>query len=380
MSQTDKLQVSLIVPAYNAEAYVEECLDSLCGQSLRNLEILVINDGSTDDTANILRYREEHDSRIRVFHQLNSGPGVARNVGLEHARGDVVMLCDADDTLAPNCCEKVVAALETTQADMCVFGFDIVPPELAHPSLKGKTQPKAGTYELPQQLRELLFHANARPYAARMALTRQFVETNKLRFDPGLTLADDQYFCFASMARASRATLIADELYHYRMTSGSLTHLEHKSVTPQARQEQLSRKTTAHLEALEAIVADAKGTVILGRTGAQGLCDGGLSEAEHTQLQAELLQFCLELMLFDASKLEAARRKELWETWLKIVEPLTQNPQVVAHLSKAAQACFKDVQNVGAGGLDGVARAHLIGYFFEQRGFWASVKRLLWRG
>lgn len=371
-------QVSIIVPAYNAEAYIEECLDSLCAQTLADLEILVVNDGSTDDTANILRYREEHDPRIRVFHELNSGPGTARNVGLEHATADVLMFCDADDTLAPTCCAQVAAALAHSQADLCVFGFDLVPPELAHPSLKGKTQPKAGTYELPRQLRELLFHAQARPFAARMALTRSFVEATHVRFDPELTLADDQFFCFATMARARRAILLADELYHYRMTSGSLTHATEKNKTPEAQLQHLAAKTTAHLRALEAVIEDGKVTVLLGSK--RSADEVGLPESEQVTLQAELLQFCLELMLFDASKLDSERRRELWQTWLNIVAPLVEKPQVVAGLSKAARACVADVQKVCSGELDGVTRAHLIGYYYEQRGLVASVKRLLWRG
>lgn len=91
--------VSVIIPAYNAEKYLDECLESVCNQTYRNLEIIVVNDGSTDNTRKILSRWEQKDSRIRVIDKENGGLSSARNCGINNSRGEEIMFLDSDDTL-----------------------------------------------------------------------------------------------------------------------------------------------------------------------------------------------------------------------------------------------------------------------------------------
>ena len=95
----EKPLVSVIVPAYQAEAYLPQCLESILNQSYENLQILLINDGSQDKTGEICDAYAQKDSRIQVFHKENGGVSSARNVGLSHATGDYIAFCDSDDTL-----------------------------------------------------------------------------------------------------------------------------------------------------------------------------------------------------------------------------------------------------------------------------------------
>ena len=99
--------LTVIVPVYNGEKYLKSCLESLAAQTLENIEVIIIDDGSTDDSANIARSFEESYSHFTVFKQQNSGRSAARNRGLDMAKGEFIVFVDADDFLDPLMCEKL---------------------------------------------------------------------------------------------------------------------------------------------------------------------------------------------------------------------------------------------------------------------------------
>ena len=104
--------ISIIVPIYNAERYLEACLDSLLSQSEKELQILLVDDGSTDGSLSIAKEYAAKDTRVEVFHQSNAGQSAARNVGLQHAKGEFIAFVDADDKIAENWCERHLEAIE----------------------------------------------------------------------------------------------------------------------------------------------------------------------------------------------------------------------------------------------------------------------------
>ena len=101
--------ISIIVPVYNAAPYLPQCLDSLVNQTYRDIEIICVNDGSTDNSLDILKAYAERDSRILVIHQENQGLSDARNKGLENARGEWVMFVDSDDWIGTDCCKTLLS-------------------------------------------------------------------------------------------------------------------------------------------------------------------------------------------------------------------------------------------------------------------------------
>lgn len=121
--------VSVIVPVYNVRPYLEESLESVVSQTYQNLEILVIDDGSTDGSGEICDRFAENDSRIRVVHQENKGLGAARNVGLDLASGQVVSFLDSDDAFLPSAIEKALNAMIVTHADITLFKYKSVKTE-----------------------------------------------------------------------------------------------------------------------------------------------------------------------------------------------------------------------------------------------------------
>ncbi|MDO4527462.1 MAG: glycosyltransferase [bacterium] len=121
----DSPLISVIVPVYNVEPYLRRCLDSICGQTYRNLEILCVNDGSTDGSATILEEFAAKDPRIKVITQANGGLAAARNTGLEHARGIWVTGVDSDDYLEPDAYAYALSAV-AENVDIVCFGTNII--------------------------------------------------------------------------------------------------------------------------------------------------------------------------------------------------------------------------------------------------------------
>lgn len=112
--------ISVVIPVYNAQMYLQKCLDSLLNQTHKNLEIICVNDGSCDNSLDILRKYEKEDKRIIIIDKENGGPSAARNAGLKAGRGDYVMFVDSDDWVDADMCQTMHTALVQNHADACM--------------------------------------------------------------------------------------------------------------------------------------------------------------------------------------------------------------------------------------------------------------------
>ena len=119
----DDILYSVLIPAYNAETYLEECLDSVLAQTHRNLQVVVIDDGSADRTAEILDRYAARDSRLEVVHRENRGVATTRLELFKMAKGKYLNFVDADDTVEPEMAEVMIDVLESTDSDMAVCGM-----------------------------------------------------------------------------------------------------------------------------------------------------------------------------------------------------------------------------------------------------------------
>lgn len=114
--------ISVIIPVYNIEWYIGKCLDSVIGQTLKDIEIIVVDDGSTDDSSRIIDRYARTDSRIVAIHKTNGGVVSARNCGIAQATGLYILFVDGDDHLAPDACERLLRKAQATSADMVSCG------------------------------------------------------------------------------------------------------------------------------------------------------------------------------------------------------------------------------------------------------------------
>ncbi|MDR3050108.1 MAG: glycosyltransferase [Oscillospiraceae bacterium] len=210
-------KVSLIVPAYNAQDTLGACLASLLAQSLDDTEIIVVDDGSTDGTPALLDGLATAHARIRAFHQCNGGGSVARNRGLDEARGDYITFVDADDVL-----EECLASLHEEAvaygADILFFGYAAVGAQRTEYPL-----PEAWLGLRDRAWAQAHMHALAGRLATWGKLYRRGL-LDGLRFVPGIVPGQDTLFSGEAVGRASRFGFAPGMPYLYRQRLGSVVH------------------------------------------------------------------------------------------------------------------------------------------------------------
>lgn len=224
MKGTDERKVSVIVAVYNTGRFLRQCMDSIVGQTLRDIEIICVNDGSTDESLSILNEYAENDSRVRVYTKENEGLGgaAARNYGLERARGEYISILDSDDFFEPDMLEKAVKRADATDADIVVFGgyeYDerngntytvgsiLTEKQIPDRKVFSYRDCADGLYQLSQGM------------AWNKLFRRSFLDKHGLRFQR-IKYTDDAYFTFAHMALAERITVLKEYLCYYRVNSG----------------------------------------------------------------------------------------------------------------------------------------------------------------
>ncbi len=202
-----EIKVSVIIPVYNVAKYLAKCLDSVIGQSLKEIEIICINDGSTDNSLKILEEYKKNDERITIINQKNQGVSVARNNGLKNAKGEYIYMLDSDDFLDVNALKRMYERAYLDNADMVLIDF--------YKYINNKNKEKVRYY--------LTFNdgANALPYTAWSYMFRKKLLTDHpdIMFPANAHPIEDTAFSFALSCVAKRFTYIYEPLLYYRQHS-----------------------------------------------------------------------------------------------------------------------------------------------------------------
>ncbi|MCI1645911.1 MAG: glycosyltransferase [Olsenella sp.] len=223
-------RISVLVPVYNVEGYLDACLGSLEDQSLTDIDIICVNDGSTDGSRAVLSQWEQRDPRVRVIDKPNGGLSSARNAGIDAATTEYVCFLDSDDRFHPNACAEMVRLLDKTGADVLTFGATLYPLETQDNWLEHVLSPRDVVFDGYDT--RLMFREPSRPFSWRTACRREFLLEKGIRFDEGVRFGEDQLFDFAIYPRASRTALSSEKLYEYRVArEGSLMARMNADVT-----------------------------------------------------------------------------------------------------------------------------------------------------
>ena len=232
-------RVSIVVPVYNAEKTLERCLDSLARQTLKDFEVLLINDGSRDSSLAICEDYQKRDDRFRVFSQENQGPSTARNAGIDRAAGQYIYFVDADDFIEDDAIARLYEAAASSGADLTICGFYYV---------KGDSRCQhqypydSGIYE-EEACRKIALdlvgdhsYTVLPPYCWIRMIRRDLLENPKLRFTDRIIRSEDYLFSTELHFRTRRLCLIGDQaLYHYIDTEDSITNTYVKAYWQMAR-------------------------------------------------------------------------------------------------------------------------------------------------
>lgn len=214
-------RISVIVPVYNVEDYLDWCLQSLYDQTLKDIEIVCVNDGSTDSSRKKLDEWAARDSRIVIVDKPNGGLSSARNAGIRAAGSPYVCFLDSDDRFHLDACEAIVGIFDSTDADVVTFGACCYPKEAGYPWLENALSPRDVVYETFSL--DLLFKENSRPFSWRTACRRDLLLQKEIFFDETIRFGEDQVFDFALYPRAGKTVLSSKKLYDYRVSrAGSL--------------------------------------------------------------------------------------------------------------------------------------------------------------
>ncbi|MCH4021322.1 MAG: glycosyltransferase [Erysipelotrichaceae bacterium] len=207
--------ISVIIPVYKVEEYLEDCIRSVIQQTYNNLEIILVDDGSPDRCPQICDSWAKKDSRVSVIHKENGGLSDARNAGLDHCHGDYIAFVDSDDWIKPQMFERMLHVIQSEDADICACGIENHYDD-GHisswkiPSLKGNKE----------KIYENLYHDTKYPVAAWNKLYKRCL-WEQTRFPKG-KLCEDAFTTYLLIDKAKYIVQIPDDLYCYRIRENSI--------------------------------------------------------------------------------------------------------------------------------------------------------------
>lgn len=213
------VKVSIIIPVYNTEKYLKTCLDSVINQTLKDIEIICINDGSTDNSLYILNEYAKKDKRIKIISKENGGQAIARNIGIDNAIGEYIGFVDSDDYIDINMFEKMYKHAKSYDLDMNMCKISLFE--------DGTTnfQDNVWYYALNvfgNMKKKVFTHEDTKDFTCKISVTpynklykRSFINEHNIKFAEGLIFEDEVFF-FDAYLRAKRVSLLKESLYYYR--------------------------------------------------------------------------------------------------------------------------------------------------------------------
>lgn len=216
------VKVSVIIPAYNAEKYIAKCLNSLVGQTLEDIEIIIVNDGSTDNTLAIIEdYHEKYGDKIVYKSVENGGAASARNIALKMAKGEYVGFVDSDDDVSYTMFEKMYRLASMKNADIVTCGYNKIDIDFVQKKdIKLWECFGHSVHEAPD-----LFLTNV-PFIWNKIFRRSLIEENEIAFEETLSIYEDMVFTYKLFLKANKVERVSEALYNYvAVRAGSLTHV-----------------------------------------------------------------------------------------------------------------------------------------------------------
>ncbi len=212
--------ISIIIPIYNAEKYISTCLGSILSQTLYNIEIICVNDGSTDNSLEILEEYQKKDSRIVILNQENQGVSVARNYGISKATAEYIMFMDADDTIKKITCEKLYNYINNTDIDIVQFQHVNIVLNNKFKLFPYKKSIKKA-YNVLSNLK-ISFPKNDYIFCWDRLYRKNFIENNGIKFPLGQKFAEDFIFVALLYSKNPKQLIVEDYLYNHVINSDSV--------------------------------------------------------------------------------------------------------------------------------------------------------------
>lgn len=211
--------ISIILPVYNAQEYIEKCLDSLLTQTYKNIEVLCVDDCSADGSLKIIKDIAQKDKRIKVLStETNSGPATARNIGLDNAQGEFIMFCDNDDKYSQNMCAVMIEAMKKNNADLVACKANIENKYLDEELANYINCNPIGTFNLEGHLKHII-----NVLLWNKIYKKSFIDEYNIRFPDGVS-AEDDAFIIQYLSVIQKYCGLKDCLYNHLFRTTSYTN------------------------------------------------------------------------------------------------------------------------------------------------------------
>lgn len=211
--------VSVIVPVYCAEKYLKECIESILSQTYKNIELILIDDGSTDASPSICDAYAADNNRVRVFHKDNGGVSSARNLGLEKACGEYIVFVDSDDKAYPTLIEHLISYAAPDRIVLC--NYSIID-EKGMRLKPGECLENQENCEISEVISNVLVYRTMMGSIWRSLFPAGLIHCHQITFPP-CRFSEDQVFLFSVLSHCAGVTILREELYQYRIYNGSTT-------------------------------------------------------------------------------------------------------------------------------------------------------------
>lgn len=212
--------VSVIIPVYNVEKYIEKCMRSILGQTFDDFEIIVVIDGSTDESENIVReLKKEYPEKIKIITQEKKGPGAARNAGIAAADGDYLLFVDSDDYISPNLMASAYGKAVETQSD--IVAFDVIYVDENGKHLRRKSAVYSDNESILKEPGRLLIL----PCLWNKLYKKSLFDKNNVSIPENILMGEDLAVNAELLSSAQKITHLAEPLYFYVQRSGSIMSL-----------------------------------------------------------------------------------------------------------------------------------------------------------
>ena len=208
--------ISVIIPVYNVEPYLKQCVDSVLRQTYPHLEIILVNDGSLDNCPTICDEYAQKDARVKVVHKENGGISSARNVGMNAATGEYICFFDSDDFIEGDMLEKMLRSIERNNNEVCICGYRVdTHNESGVEEAQRDVIPPYSNIDKQLSLSEYEYILGICGYAWNKLYRLQFLQKHNLKFEEGTSLGEDLLFNAAVLGYGARAYFIPYIGYHY---------------------------------------------------------------------------------------------------------------------------------------------------------------------
>lgn len=230
MIEKERIIISIIIPVYNCEKYLNNCLDSIMKQTYRNFEVIIVDDGSTDNSSNIYRYYEENYDEVKIIKQKNSGVSSARNKGIDSAIGEYLLFIDSDDMIKEDMLNKMYKFAIENDADIVLSGFEVKGSSLRSNDTNvlkkccnGKNVSVITNEEVIARViltdpEEVIYG-----YIWRNLYKANIINKNKIRFSEGIKISEDFMFLLEVLDKCKNVVITPEEFYIYSINDDSVT-------------------------------------------------------------------------------------------------------------------------------------------------------------